>query len=80
MAVAAGCHVAWEGRPVVDEGCEACQATDAAGAAFGLCQRHLDEWLRSPERRAVHDPQNYEAWTAGLEAFIRRVRGGSHVN
>ena len=56
----------------MDDGCECC--CDQADRTFGLCSAHLDEWMRSPERRAVPDVTDYAAWTEGLERFIKRVR------
>jgi hypothetical protein len=67
-----------EAAMISEDGCECCGGE--AEGMFGLCSGHLDQWLRSPERRAVPDLSNYGAWTAALERFIKRIQVGGYVN
>jgi hypothetical protein len=47
-----------------------CEATECGG--LGLCANHLNEWLRSPERRGLPDHFGDAQWDAALESFILR--------
>jgi hypothetical protein len=58
-----------------DHPCETgCEAADRLG--FGLCAQHLDEWLRSPERRMLPFGHSDDQWHDALEQYITRKRHG----
>ena len=60
-------------KAAIELGCEACPDTEGTG--LGLCSRHLDQWLRSVERRKVTGMSD-EKWNEAMEAFVERVREG----
>ena len=56
-----------------NEYCEVCSGNGAHG--LSLCERHLDEWLRSPERRRLVNVNWDDEYQEALDRFVERKTG-----